>query len=213
LSEENEWWHFDNLSPITPQWYPAGQGDNPYDLMEYHIDLGGGKLPKGRLTVDRHGDADVLMDLNTLEVFKFGETEMTSEYKMWFDRKLPFPDNSIESMISHHCLEHIGDGFLRLMDECYRVLKVGGVFRIIVPLFPSLAAVSDPDHVRYFCENTFESFCGDRDESVPFWSDVFAEPYTKCRFELVDKITTPVREDRDLWHPENAREIRVALRK
>lgn len=205
------WWQYENLTPAPKDgydWYPAGKGESKWDNIDFHLDLGAGKLPKGRLKIDRHGDADVLIDLNTLTLYNFGGF---LTYKDGVNiGKLPFPDNSIESIISHHCLEHIGNGFLRLMDECYRILKPGGIFRIIVPLFPSLSAVSDPDHVRYFCVNTFESFCGTKNE---FWSDVFAEPYTKCRFELVDKDYTVPREDLDLWHSENAREIRVALRK
>jgi SAM-dependent methyltransferase len=231
----SEWWSYENLEPAPEggyDWHPAGRNDHPDDQIDYHIDLGAGRLPKGRLRIDRHGDAEVLMDLNTLQVFKFGDRErppmITStsnatgvHYKeedlVWVERKLPFPDDSIESMISHHCLEHIGPGYLRLMDECFRVLKPGGKFRIIVPLFPSMAAVSDPDHVRYFGKDTFESFC-----AVPntqFWSDSFAEPYTKARFQLTAKDYTPPRKfpagevlDIDMLF-EEPREIRVTLTK
>lgn len=202
-----EWWEYNELESKAPyDWHPAGKGDHPHDNIDFHVDLGAGRLPKGRLRIDRHGDAEILMDLDTKEIFRFGDNQLRFHQL----DGLPFPNNSIESMISHHCLEHIGDGFMDLMNECYRVLKPGAIFRIIVPLFPSLAAVSDPDHKRYFCENTFESFCG---KEGAFWSDVFAEPYTHCRFELVDKQLSPIREDLDLWHPHNCREIRVSLKK
>jgi SAM-dependent methyltransferase len=223
----NEWWRYENLNPAPPEgydWYPAGRGDHPHDNIDFHVDLGAGRLPKGRLRIDRHGDAELLMDLDKLTIMEHSMTAYkpgSKKYRELYNPKfindkgaipkLPFPDNSIESMISHHCLEHIHDGFMNLMDECYRVLKQGAIFRIIVPLFPSISAVSDPDHKRYFCENTFESFTGR--EGQDFWSDVFAEPYTKCRFQLVDKQITLPREDLDLWHPDNAREIRVSLKK
>lgn len=203
-----EWWEYDALESGAPyDWSPAGRGDNHWDNIDYHIDLGAGRLPKGRLTIDRHGDADILMDLDTLEVYA------PQDLASIFSGLMPFPNDSIESIISHHCLEHIGEGFLRLMDECYRILKPGGVFRIITPLFPSLAAVADPDHRRYFTETTFDSFCGV--ENTPFWSDVFAEPYTKCRFKKLEQITTPMNPDfpQDVFHPAQAREIRVALQK
>ncbi len=214
----SEWWEYDNLESGHPyEWHPAGRGYHPDDNVDFHVDLGAGRLPKGRLTIDRHGDADILMDLNTGEYFG-GKRHFLTRFPEWL---LPFPDNSIESMISHHCLEHIGDGFLKLMDECHRILKPGGIFRIIVPLFPSLAAVSDPDHVRYFTTTTFESFCGVKNQ--PFWSDSFAEPYTKCRFTLAAKDYTPaigIKTLDDPWSEVNIddlfaepREIRVTLKK
>lgn len=231
---ENEWWSYNKLKPMPEGgylWHPAGKGNYVDDNIDFHIDLGAGRLPKGRLKIDRHGDADILMDLNRLYLYKFGDetrpkysdedlSTIAEEDSVWNKSgSLPFPDNSIESMISHHCLEHIGDGFLRLMDECYRVLKPAGKFRIIVPLFPSLAAVSDPDHVRYFCESTFESFCHVGGPQNPFWSDSFAEPYTKARFILKDKDITPPQKfradeiiDVDKLFKE-PREIRVTLQK
>lgn len=179
-----EWWEYEQLQSGAPyDWSPAGRGGFPDDNVDFHLDLGAGKLPKGRLRIDRHGDAEILMDLNTMEVFD-SKGPLTQ-----VDGGLPFPDNSIHSIVTHHCLEHIGDGFLHLMDECYRVMKPGALFRIIVPLFPSFAAVSDPDHVRYFTHETFNMFVGE--EGQDFWSDVFAEPYTKARFKLGQEIYTP----------------------
>lgn len=224
----SEWWEYDQLESGAPyDWHPAGRGDNPDDNIDFHIDLGAGRLPKGRLALDRHGSCDINIDFNTLELI---DSRGPLEQK---GKSLPFPDNSIESIISHHCLEHIGDGFLRLMDECYRVLKPKGKFRIIVPLFPSLSAVTDPDHVRYFTKDTFQSFCHEGGEGTPFWSDVFAEPYTKCRFKMTDRIYSPaktlrqIKEERDYDSEhmdtmnfltiddivEEPREIRVTLQK
>lgn len=128
---------------------------------------------------------------------------------------LPFEDNQIESMISHHCLEHIGGGFLPLMDDIYRVLKPGGIFRAIVPLFPSYSAVSDPDHVRYFMEGTFDSFCGhlgSDDNPTGCWLDSFSVPYTHARFEKLDEDITPRCSIEEHWTREDAREMRVTLR-
>lgn len=226
----SDWWQYENLPSGEPyDWGEAEQGDNPYDNIDFHLDLGAGKLPKGRLTIDRHGDADILMDLNSLCLFKFGELKRpeifqkpSHEYNFWNTFKLPFADNSIKSIISHHCLEHIGDGFIGLMDECYRILEPGGIFRIIVPLFPSITAIEDPDHKRYFTKDTFETFCGTKEGD--HWHESFSVPYTKCRFEEVDKVWTPdikfdfqIQDDLqgigidDLFA--KPRELRVALRK
>lgn len=130
-------------------------------------------------------------------------------------RKLPFDDSSIESIISHHALEHIGEGFIPLMDEIYRVLKPDGLFYGITPLFPSYSAVQDPDHCRYFMVGTFDSFCGhlgDENNPTGSWLDSFSVPYTKARFLKVhEDHTGPVPVEHQ-WTPHDVRELRVALK-
>lgn len=229
--------HWDRLTEVNPEfeerlwdyyaydrwpsgapydWSPAGRGDNEYDNADFHVDLGCGKLKKGRIGID-HFDApgvDIVMDLNRLAM-PCREDHLERRHR-WFELgRLPFATDSIESIVSHHCLEHVGDGFLRLMDECYRVLKPGGIFRIIVPLFPSWSAVSDPDHRRYFMAedggpSTFDSLCGTPDNC---WLESFSVPYTKARFEKVHQDLTPEPEDPvDRWTSRDARELRVALK-
>lgn len=47
---------------------------------------------------------------------------------------LPLPDNSIKGIFSEHCLEHIAYfQCCRVLKEFYRILRPGGVVRIIVP--------------------------------------------------------------------------------
>jgi hypothetical protein len=100
------------------------------------------------------------------------------------------------------------------MDECWRVLKPGGYFRIIVPLFPSWSAVVDPDHARFFVadqdHSTFDYFCGTTDAH---WMEDFAVPYTAARFERVDQDITVRAHSTDVWWTSaDARELRVALK-
>jgi len=223
------WWEYENLESGAPyDWSPAVRGDNEYDMIDFHLDLGCGKLKKARIGIDRFPaeGVDLLVNLETMTPSE--EVEVPEEFTDAMDRTvetfnarirdeganvgLPFPTNSIESIVSHHCLEHIGEGFLPLMDECYRILKPGGVMRIIVPLFPSKAAVEDPDHKRNFMRDTFETFCGDSQGG--HWHDSFSVPYTDCRFELVDKDYTAQLDDpTEWWGDDDVREIRVALRK
>lgn len=223
-----EWWEYDNLESRAPyDWSPAARGESTYDQIDFHLDLGCGKLKKGRLGIDRFPCAatDLLIDLNTLtpsevdvpDEFDLSKTRTIEVFNARIRAEevavgLPFPENSIESIVSHHAMEHIGDGFVFLMDECYRVLRPGGILRIITPLFPSKAAVEDPDHKRYFMVSSFETFCGS--SAGEHWMDSFSVPYTKCRFEMVDKDYTRRLDDPgEWWGPEDAREIRVALRK
>lgn len=47
---------------------------------------------------------------------------------------LPFPDNSITKIYSSHLLEHFCyPDLVKLLAECYRVLKPNGVFSVCVP--------------------------------------------------------------------------------
>lgn len=227
-----EWWRYDQLESGEPyDWGGAARGVSPWDNIDFHLDLGCGTVPKGRLGIDRHPapGVDLAIDLEDLEPARRARKTdfdysapgddavgraralyevMEQEVPLFVG--LPFPDNSIESIVSHHCLEHIRDNFITLMDECHRILVPGGVMRIIVPLFPSKTAVEDPDHKRYFMEESFNAFCGAPDGS--HWHESFSVPYTTCRFEQVDHDITPRSDDpRDWW--KDAREMRVALRK
>lgn len=181
-------------------WGDAARGDHPDDNIDFHVDLGCGKLKKARIGIDARPAAgvDIVMDLNSGD-------------------PLPFSDGVVHSIISHHCLEHIGDGFLSLIDECYRVLIPNGLFRIIVPLFPSWSAVADPDHKRYFMATpdacTFDSFCGTPgDTPQNCWQASFSVPYTKARFQRTALDISPPPPPELLWTPQDAREMRVSLR-
>lgn len=61
---------------------------------------------------------------------------------------LPFEDNQITGVIAHHILEHIGDGFLTLMKELYRVCEHGAILDIRVPHHFHEIYINDPTHVR-----------------------------------------------------------------
>lgn len=98
---------------------PAG------DLL---VNLGCGHRPiKGWINVDRARgpQVQVVWDLTTA---------------------LPFPDLSCSAIFSEHLIEHVTrEQAASLIEECYRMLKPGGVLR-----------VSTPDAERYL-----RSYCGD----------------------------------------------------
>ena len=150
------WWHYEMLPSGEPyDWGGAVRGDHPDDQLDFHLDLGCGRLKKGRLGIDHMADdgVDIVMDLNTLHVVGYGDDAWARATKLDQEQgeiepedsgnpargllvmngRLPFPKDSIESIITHHCFEHIGDGFIRLVDECHRVLKPGGILRSARP--------------------------------------------------------------------------------
>lgn len=230
----SDWWRYENLERRAPyDWSPGARGVRAWDQADFHIDLGCGRVPKGRLGIDLRPSpdaTDLAIDLNTLyespwhSSYGPKQTEIIDrtvkhfgEYRRAlgdlpepeiFDGRLPFPGESIKSIISHHALEHIGDGFERLMEECYRVLEFGGVMRVIVPLFPSYSAVAEYDHKRYFMEGTLGGFC---QEPTCSYTDGFSERYNSCCFRIVDEWMSRPTPPEKQWTREDSREIRTTL--
>ena len=80
------------------------------------VNLGCGYRPmKGWVNVDRARGPEVQVVWNLAE-------------------RLPFPDSTCSAIFSEHVIEHLSkDDAVRLLSECYRVLRPGGVLRISTP--------------------------------------------------------------------------------
>jgi SAM-dependent methyltransferase len=73
----------------------------------------------------------------------------------------PLPDECVLVAIASHLVEHInpaGGGFLRFMDEVWRVLKPGAQFAIAVPYAGSVGYWQDPTHCNGCNEITWAYF-------------------------------------------------------
>jgi predicted SAM-dependent methyltransferase len=82
----------------------------------HKLNLGcGHRFAKGWINIDFHSEHPAVRRVNLL-------------------RRLPFDDSSFDVVYSSHVLEHftleLAEGLLR---ECHRVLKMGGLVRIVVP--------------------------------------------------------------------------------
>lgn len=66
----------------------------------------------------------------------------------------PFPDNSVETAVCVHYIEHTKD-IIKFMDELYRILKPGATIIIRAPYYNSMRAWQDPTHTRVISEATF----------------------------------------------------------
>jgi predicted SAM-dependent methyltransferase len=63
-------------------------------------------------------------------------------------RPLPLPDACVDAILAEHILEHmfLDDG-IRLLDECHRVLRPGGVIRVVSPDAELIGRMLlEPDH-------------------------------------------------------------------
>jgi ubiquinone/menaquinone biosynthesis C-methylase UbiE len=105
------------------------------------INLGGGyKRYDGFLNVDNDPltKPDILVNLET--------------------GTIPIDDNSVEEVRAYHILEHIGEGFFKLMQELYRVCKDGAIIDIHVPHHRSETFYGDPSHVRFITLESLRQF-------------------------------------------------------
>jgi hypothetical protein len=72
-------------------------------------------------------------------------------------------DNSVDNLYCAQYIEHIPqllypngkDYLIAFMDECYRILKVGGKLTIIAPYYTSMGAIQDPTHRRFIGDGSF----------------------------------------------------------
>jgi predicted SAM-dependent methyltransferase len=115
-----------------------------YGDENFKIDLGCGFVkPYGFIGLDnRSGERsqipnednapDILLDLNRMP--------------------LPFPNNSCAEVRASHFLEH--SDVMHILDECYRVLRPGGVFLFVVP-YANSAEGMYPGHNIFFTEKWF----------------------------------------------------------
>jgi SAM-dependent methyltransferase len=105
----------------------------------FRLNLGcGDDIRDGFINIDLIDAADLKIDLETV-----GR-----------EKKLPYPDGSVELTLCSHILEHLHN-FKDLMNELHRVTKPGGVLTVLVPIYPSKQAFQDPTHVRFFTDETF----------------------------------------------------------
>lgn len=81
---------------------------------------------------------------------------------------LPFCDNSTVWIRAYNVLEHI-ENLEFVLNECWRVLKIGGVLEGIVPVAGNELSFRDPTHKRFFVPASFDYFCGisESDDRLP----------------------------------------------
>lgn len=72
--------------------------------------------------------------------------------------RLPFPDNSVQTVVSRHTLEHVGD-YLFAMGEIHRVLRHDGELLLSLPYVTRTEHhLVNPYHLHNFSERAFDFF-------------------------------------------------------
>lgn len=102
-------------------------------MSEIKLNIGSGyKKYNGFTNIDgdKNCNPDILMNLDDVNL------------------ELPFENNSVSEIKVHHFLEHVGEGYFKLLQEIYRVCKSGAIIDIRVPYAWSDCQINDPTHKR-----------------------------------------------------------------
>jgi len=118
----------------------------------------GGKPSEGWVNVDHHPlpGVDVIHDL---DVFPW-----------------PFENETASQILASHVFEHV----TRPIDfvlECWRVLVPGGVLTVVCPHWTSENAFTDPTHVRFVTDRTFDYWCEGSDLNGPLGAQFMGDIY------------------------------------
>jgi len=78
--------------------------------------------------------------------------------------KLPFDDDTVDYVIAHHILEHLGDGFFHCLQELYRVCKHNTIIDVRVPHPRHDTFLIDATHKRPIYSHTLDMFSKSRNK-------------------------------------------------
>lgn len=90
----------------------------------------------------------------------------------------PLPDGKCITATAIHVLEHInpaGGIFIKMMDEIWRIMKVGGEFGFEVPYAGSHGYFQDPTHINPINQSTLYYF--DPEHESNLWSIYKPKPW------------------------------------
>ena len=127
-----------------------------------HLDLGCGDTPRNPF------HADDLYGLDQSDMFS---SDSIRRCQLGLE-PIPFDSECFDSLSAFDVLEHIPRvalnkeagtlefPFVFLMNEVWRVLKPGGRFLALTPVYPAKQAFQDPTHVNIIADTTHDYFCG-----------------------------------------------------
>jgi SAM-dependent methyltransferase len=71
----------------------------------------------------------------------------------------PFADSSFDEVKMYNSLEHATD-FIATVCEVHRILRPGGMLKVLCPHYSGPDAYRDPTHRTFFAHTTFDRFTG-----------------------------------------------------
>ena len=93
---------------------------------------------------------------------------------------LPWKDNSVDGINAKDIVEHFID-VISFIDECGRILKVGGSLRIRTTYWKTENSFTDPSHYHFFTLQSFDYW----DPATQIGKEYGW--YTKAKFKILSK--------------------------
>ncbi|MCL5960698.1 MAG: class I SAM-dependent methyltransferase [Chloroflexi bacterium] len=123
------------------------------------VDVGCGarKTFRGSIGIDRYGYGE--------RIVEYGRRVSVANHKSSAS-SLPFKDETMDTVIASHVLEHIGDT-REALSEWLRILKPGGHLCLLIP-DARWTAGRDPTHVHEWTSEDFRREWADRYHTVQF---------------------------------------------
>lgn len=102
---------------------------------------------------------------------------------VWDLNRLPWPfiPNEFDIIVARAVLEHLDLSLLRSFDECWRILRPGGILEVKLPYWEHEHTWDDPTHKRGYTLTTFDFF----DDST--WNGKTYGYYTPRRWKILWK--------------------------
>ena len=116
------------------------------------INLGSGKDFKPdflNIDISNHWSPDIVADVSTDFPADGRQTFQTSRFG-----EIAVAHGAFDEIVCNDVLEHVPD-LVRTVTNCLNLLKVGGLFNVVVPYDLSYGAWQDPTHVRAFNERSW----------------------------------------------------------
>lgn len=135
--------------------------------MSIHLDLGCGLVPRNPYARHQLCGIDIRADLSLDRSIEIRAANLSCE-------PIPYPDQHFDSVSAYDFLEHVPRvsldhtlktthfPFISLMNEVWRVLKPGGLFYAVTPVYPHVNAFIDPTHVNILTARSSRYFVGPR---------------------------------------------------
>lgn len=141
-----------NLNALYDRYSPSSLG-----LMgSSTLDIGCGMIPRNPFQANDQWGIDIRENLDN----NIKSVDLNIN-------PIPFSDETFNYITAFDFIEHVPRviyapdcrfPFIQLMNEVWRTLKVGGIFFSHTPAYPFRTAFSDPTHVNYITEETFQYF-------------------------------------------------------
>jgi len=126
----------------------------------------------------------------------------------------PFANNSVEVVVAHHVLEHLGEGYFNCLKELYRVCKHGATIDVRVPHHRHDYFYDDPTHRRPITVGGLRLFskkhnklCKEQDAASSRLGDYF-----EVDFEILEWDYMPSKEFKDQFVGQPREEVEAYLK-